>query len=250
MRKAKFIAVAFVVSLLCTSASWAVPTVDLQEWGFNINGYHYDNVVYGDDPSVLPGNFNTSGFDFGTGLGTISVSFSAPGNYALAAFFDHEMNQFVNGWMDELSAQAGTRPAGLSFQSETPNDVRDRWFWPFDYGVPLQNAVEFGPAEDGSGLPGGAQTANDISMAIGWNFILDPGEIGMVTFDVTRIAPTGFYLEQKDIGFTGFPGADPGSIYFTSVLNIRTSSVPEPSTMLLLAAGLVSIIMGKRHMFK
>ena len=109
-------------------------------------------------------------YDFATGLGTVRATFAAPGAYSFASFFDHQMNQSVNGFMDEFGAQVGTRPAGLSFQMETPNDVYYNWFEPFDSTHPLQNAVKFGPAQDGTGLPLGVQTPNDQSMALGWNF--------------------------------------------------------------------------------
>lgn len=258
MKKTKFLLLGAALSFSGAAVAWATPTVDLQEWGFNINGTIYDNQVYGHTPGDLPVNFNTAGFDFNTGLGTITATFTTPGTYALVGFFDHEMNQLVNGWMDETSAQVGMRPTGLSFQSETPDDVRNKWFY---NGAPLQNAVEFGPAQDGTGLPGGAQTANDISMAIGWNFTLATGETGVVTFTVSDAALPGFYLLQSDPGFVGTglddPSADPGSIYFTSNLEVEGGGggggepggmIPEPSTIILVVSGLASIIIGKRRL--
>lgn len=256
MKKTKFLLLTFVLTLFGAAVAWATPTVDLQEWGFNINGTIYDNQVYGHTSADLPVNFNTSGFDFVTGIGTITATFTTPGTYAVVGFFDHEMNQSVNGWMDETSAQVGLRPTGLSFQSETPNDVRNKWFY---NGAPLQNAVEFGPAQDGMGLPGGAQTPNDIAMAIGWNFILAAGETGLVTFTVSNAATLGFYLQQSDPSFVGTgladPSADPGSIYFTSNLDMDGGGgpqevIPEPSTILLFVSGLALIVVGKRRLLR
>jgi len=252
MKNVKMLLFGLIIGLFLAPAAWALPTVDLQEWAFKLNGTIYDSFI--NAPTDLPVSFDISDFDFPTGLGTVKAAFTAPGTYDLASFFDHEMNQFVNGFMDEFGAQVGTRPTGLSFQMETPNDVYYNWFEPFDSTHPLQNAVEFGPAQDGTGLPPGVQTPNDQSMALGWNFTLAAGEIGLVTFTVGFAAPSGFYLQQSDPGFVGTgpddPSADPGSIYFSSDLNVQPAGVPEPSAILLLVAGLVSLGMGKCRLLK
>jgi hypothetical protein len=230
----------------------AVPAVDLQEWGFNVNGTIIDNLN-GDAVTDLPAYVNYSGFDFNTGLGTVTVTFSAPGTYAIAVMFDHEMNQTINGFMDEYASQTGFRVTGQSFQMETPLDVYD-YFSAFNAITPLENAVEFGPAQDGSGNP--IQDPNDQSMALGQIFDLVAGQTGVLTFTVDRAAPaSGMYLQQFDQGFqgTGLPGdpsADPGSIYFSSNLTVRNESVPEPSTLVLVLEGLAFVIIGKKRLFR
>jgi len=230
----------------------AGPVVDLQEWGFNINGTIFDNLN-GNTVGDLPAYVNTSGFDFITGLGTVKVTLSAPGTYAVAAMFDHEMNQNINGFTEELASQKGYRASGQSFQMETPGDVYN-WFSAFTSVNPLENAVEFGPAEDGSGNP--IQDPNDQSMALGQIFDLAAGQTGVLTFTVGTVAPgSGMYLEQFDVGFagSGIPGddsADPGSIYFSSNFTTGSTSVPEPATLILLLVGLASIVMGKTRRFK
>jgi hypothetical protein len=230
----------------------AVPVVDLQEWGFNVNGTIIDNLN-GNAVTDLPAYFNYSGFDFNTGLGTVTVTFSAPGIYAIAAMFDHEMNQTINGFTDEYASQTGLRAAGQSFQMETPLDVYN-FFSAFNATTPLENAVEFGPAEDGSGNP--IQNPSDQSMALGQIFDLVAGQTGVLTFTVGRDVPaSGMYLQQFDQGFAGSglpgdPSADPGSIYFSSNLTTETASVPEPETLVLVLTGLASVVMWKNRLFR
>jgi hypothetical protein len=86
MKRTGLAVVLCVVGLLTASSAWALPGVDLQEWGFNLDGVIYDNQVYGHTAADIPSNFNTAGFDFSTGLGTIQVTISTPGTHSPVSY--------------------------------------------------------------------------------------------------------------------------------------------------------------------
>ena len=86
-------------------------TIDLTEWAFNLNGTLYT-------PSdTLPGTINHSAFDWSTGLGTITVGGFGVGANTFHAFFDHEIDEPVNTFFNEIGNVSGTPVAGQSWAS-------------------------------------------------------------------------------------------------------------------------------------
>ena len=82
----------------------------------------------------------------------------------------------------------------------------------------------------------------NVSMALGFDFIIMPDESATVTWVVGETAPSnGFFLSHTD------PDSD-ASIFFSGSLDIDGSQVPEPSTYLLFGMGLVGLAAyRKRH---
>src|SRR5262245_57246516 len=93
--------------LTAQTASALASPVNLFEWGFNVNGTVYDSFVQA--PGDLPSTFDTSQFNFTTGLGTIAMTFApgTAGDYQISAFFDHEIAVTSNTSFNEFGATSG-----------------------------------------------------------------------------------------------------------------------------------------------
>ena len=80
-------------------------------------------------------------------------------------------------------------------------------------------------------------------MALGWNFLLDPGQVATVEFLIAQIPPiSGFYLIQTD------PNSQE-SIYFSSILTITggINPVSVPGTLALIGIGLLGLRFSGRY---
>jgi hypothetical protein len=227
--------------LLWTNAVSSV--IELYDWGFNVNGSCYLQS----EGSVLPSCFNSIGFDWSQGLGTIDINFAGngAGEYQLLGFFDHEIDQNINNFTNEYGEVIGYKPENLvweidepGYRSVNPGDI----YWNFIDGT-LDNA---------NGVPENAPY--DVSMALGWNFTLAANETAHITFTVGSNAPEqGFYLSQIDP--QSLSNCDPtGQIFFSSNIHIENTmaSVPEPSACGMVILGLIGLfaigfVSNKRH---
>jgi hypothetical protein len=116
-----FIAVCFSVGM---AASANAVTIDLYDWGFNTDGEvisSADGDVPGDLGTTLNATYDVSGFNFGTGLGTVDVTVTGVGVHSVVSWFDHEIDEGVNGWTNETGSTsvAGTA-VGQTWEIDEP----------------------------------------------------------------------------------------------------------------------------------
>jgi hypothetical protein len=198
--------------------SVGVASTGLFDYAFNINGI----LTAASDP--VPAIINDAAFDYGTGLGTVSLSLNASGSHYVGFFVDHEIDEASNTFFNEFGQIFGTPAAGQTWEIDEPG---------FVFGD-IYNHITAGSLDNQLGVP--SSKPDDVSMALAWGINLNPGDLALVTFRVDESAPaSGFYLQHVD------PDSDQ-AIYFSSTLTVRTSGVPEAgSTLSLMVGGLVTL---------
>lgn len=170
--------------------------------------YNMDGVVT--NSSVPPG-VDGAGFDYATGLGTITYSFNTPGSHFAGLFVDHEIDEASNSFFNEVGTTVGAPAAGQSWEIDEPGFVFGNIYTNF-----LGSNATGSLLENANGVPAGSP--DDVSMSMGWNFSLLAGESAIISFNLGSFAPTsGFYLQQFD------PGSN-ASVFFSS--QARFSGTP------------------------
>jgi len=207
----KLIVAFFAIMLLALGASTAsAATINLFE--FEFKGIPAPGTV-----------INLAGFNTTTGIGSVVVTVSGLGNHSILGFFDHEIDEATNTFYNEYGSTSGSAAVGQSWEIDEPGYV---------FGDIYDNFTA-GALDNTNGVP--ANSPDDVSMAMGWNFLLGANEYAAINFNLATVAPgSGFYLVQTD------PDSQ-ASIYLSSSLNIRPigqQPVPEPSTIILMLSGL------------
>ena len=215
--KKLILALAFVACGLFSATSQA--GVQLADYRLNVDGV----------TSYTAAGVNLAGFSTTTGLGTITATFTSPGAHYFGLFVDHEIDETINGFINEIGSVTGAPASGQSWEIDEPGFVLGNIFANFGASS-LDNT-------NNSTLP------DDVSMALAWNFTLLADEQATITMLVSQTAPlSGFYLTHTD------PNSN-SSIYFSSGLSIVPTGggvVPEPSSWLIIL-GLVGVSMKIRR---
>lgn len=200
------LALAFAVPLTVRAA----PIV-LNDVLFNLNGTPYHNTY------AVPG-LDSSLFNSATGLGTLRLIFSpgAAGAYNFDVFFDHQLHA---AFTNESGAVSGAPPAGVSWQID----------------VPSTGTIFANTSANTLDNTNHVTSNSDVSMALGFNFILAANEFIDIVVTASQTAPGGgFFLQQID------PDT-PDSLYLSqrfSIIQGEPPTVPEPGIWLLVLTGL------------
>lgn len=227
MRKMTLIAMLMLLAIGGGSA--VAGPVELFEYAFNVNGSFAHNAK-----PVVPGTvINTAGFDFTTGLGTITIDYDpgTTGNKFLIIWLNLDSESADNTFFNEYASVNGAAPANLMWEIDEPGYTTGNIF----------DNVQNNTLDGINGVP--QASPDDVSVAIGWNFNLAAGESALMTLNIGTNRPGGFSIQQTD------PDT-PVDIYFSTGLKINGGGgpiIPEPSTVVLLGGGLgVCLLLGKR----
>ncbi len=166
------------------NAAAEAATFGLFEYAFNIDGAVANPPTNGDP---VPVAVNLSGFNTGTGLGTVLVTVTGAGSHSVSLFVDHEIDEAINGFSNEYGGVSGTPAAGQSWEIDEPG---------YSFGDIYANFAA-GSLDNSNGV--GAAAPDDVSMALAWDFTLNPDEQATLSFILSQTAPPGgFYLTQTD----------------------------------------------------
>jgi hypothetical protein len=156
-------------------------------------------------------------------LGTVQLTINDPGNHFVGLFVDYEIDEATNTFFNEHGALSG----GPNFQQSW--EIDDPWNGDIFWNFKDSNYVVGSQLDNFNAVPAGME--NDVSMALGWDFVLAAGETATIAFLISETMPeSGFYLSHTDPDSAA-------SIYFSS-----TKVVPIPSSLLLLVTGSLSIL--------
>jgi PEP-CTERM motif-containing protein len=210
------------LALSALSPSALADTLTLYNWGFNVDGTLYDkpNPL----PSTPPVSFNTGGFNFSEGLGSLTLVVAGPpSSHFVDVYFDHDL--IAASPSTDFAAAVGALPTGESWEIGAGSAAN------------LFAAFSANTYSDTNNLPGPGDVATGLGLAF-TTTSADPW--GLVTITVRETAPTsGFYLHQYNTS-----GSTPTDIYISATET--NTATPEPSTFLLFSAGLCGIGMLRR----
>jgi hypothetical protein len=223
--------------------------ISLFDWSVYLNG----NVIR--TVADLPGTISYSDGFFETGLGTLTMTFESDvsTDYNVAIFFDHEIDELTNTFYNEYGMIAGIPvDSRLLYEIDEPGfgtddsyrDTPDAYNYIGDIydnfsdfsNRGFDNMIYYDDHTAASLYDFENSVSDDVSMAMGWKFLLSGSETAVLEYTLSSTAPaSGFYLAQLD------RNSNDMGIYLQSRLNISPINVPEPHIASLAGMGLVAL---------
>jgi hypothetical protein len=221
-------------------------STSLQESLFVIDGsgttYHNNFTVPG---------INAGGFDQTTGVGTLTFVVSGAGAHSFGAYFDHELTGPSGDFFNEYGVASGVPSGSQSWQIDDPTFGN---IFANTQGNALDNTNHIPGTTDNSGGgcgsvydAGCAASNDDVSMAMGFNFVLSAGQTEFITLVLSHNSPgAGFFLHQihpvDGCDPTGANCVNPSQLdlYFSGSAVTRGGGPPpspEPTSLLLALVG-------------
>lgn len=217
---------AVLFSIALVTPAQATQIINLFDWGLNIDGETFCDFgpCTSDGLTDLTGvsGVDDSGFDFATGIGTILVTVEGAGAHSVDLFVDHDIDEAINTFFNEFGFTLGTPAAGQSWEIDEPG---------FLFGDIFDNFL-VSSLDNTNAVPQGSE--DDVSMALGWDFNLGAGETANIAF-VLEVGSVCLGSTLNGAGF-GFQlcQEDPDT---------ASTSVPEPTTFMLLGGGLLGLFL-------
>lgn len=216
-------------------------TTSLQESLVAIDANSYHNTF------VIPG-VNAAGFNTSTGLGTLTFTVSGTGAHKFDAFFDSSLNvPFFN----EFGTTSGSAAVGQTWTIDDP--LAGTIF--ADTKAHTLDSINWipGSTDNFKGAcasvydPGCASSNDDVSMAMGFNFVLAAGQQEIITLTLSHSSPGGgFFLHEIhpidgcDSNGANCTNSSQLDLYFSGSAVTQGGGpppVPEPSSLLLALSG-------------
>jgi hypothetical protein len=250
------LAVALVVgALVCLAGVSSAFADSLQDSEININGTITPS-------SLVATGVDASGFNTATGVGTITITVDGT---------DSCTSCYVDVWLfepagvpdyNEYGATSGTAASGQSWQIDIPDYLSDGNITGTILANTDANALDNtnnvpGTVDNFLGSCSGASCNDLVSMALGFNFT-NPGagQEELITLDVNNTGCDAGSICLEDVHPPDPNNANGVTLYFSGTAVAQAAgtgggggtSVPEPSTWVMLACSLFALLIFRRKL--
>lgn len=226
----KFLSVKLVFLFASLFVLNANATPVLIDWAFNVDNSISENA----NGDVLPG---TNTLD-ANGFGEVTLEVTGVGSHSVVGFFDFEIDEANNTFFNEFGSTGGTLATGQSWEIDEPGFVS---------GDIYDNMLA-GSLDNTNSLP--VSAPDDVSFALGWDFILNTAQTATITFALSDILSTSDFFLQHTDNEVGPSFDQVESVFLWSSIEITGDtpvSVSEPQPLWLAVLGLLAFVASRKR---